>query len=363
LVAERTHLAARSPAPSKVPPRIARVLEQTADYPRIRYMGSKYRVLPHLIEAFAGLRFSTALDAFSGSGVVAYALKAMGKEVTANDFLNFPATLARATIENSGTHLSPADIERITTAPARDDRDFIRRTFRGLYFPPEDHAFLDAAWSHIEPMPRHKRALALSALCLAAARKQPRGVFTVTSLRYDDGRRFLHMPLREHFVLAAEAYNAVVFDNGRQSRSVCSDVFTLDPDGYDVVYLDPPYAPPRDDNDYIKRYHFLEGLSVYWRGQKIMEKTTTKKIEKRFTPFAYKHTISDALGEVFDRFRKSTIVLSYSSNSIPGEDDIIALLRKVKRRVDVVSVPHTYHFGTHAAAQRRNATEYIFIAR
>ena len=34
--------------------------------------------------------------------------------------------------------------------------------------------------------------------------------------------------------------------------------------GADLVYLDPPYAPPRDDNDYLKRYWFLEGLATYW---------------------------------------------------------------------------------------------------
>jgi DNA adenine methylase/adenine-specific DNA-methyltransferase len=40
-----------------------------------------------------------------------------------------------------------------------------------------------------------RRALAIGALCLAAAWKQPRGVFTVTTPRYDDGRRQLRMRL------------------------------------------------------------------------------------------------------------------------------------------------------------------------
>ena len=40
------------------------------------------------------------------------------------------------------------------------------------------------------------------------------------------------------------------------------DAEVISPDNTpDLVYLDPPYAPPSDDNDYIKRYHFLEGLS------------------------------------------------------------------------------------------------------
>lgn len=335
---------------------------RTPRYPRLRYMGSKYKVVPNLTALLGAIPFETALDAFSGSGVVAFALKEMGKTVTANDFLAFPATVATATVENPGVKLEPEDVEHVL-GPNRDGRDFISRTFAGLYFPPEDHAFLDAAWSNLEELPRYKRSLVLSALCLAAARKQPRGVFTVTDLRYDDGRRNLRLPLRDLFRTAVEDYNAVVFDNGRPNRALHMDVFALNPEGIDLVYLDPPYVPPRDDNDYIKRYHFLEGLSLYWRGQKIMEETASKKLEKRFTPFAYKRTICAALQRMFQHFRKSTIVLSYSSNSVPDVEEIHKMLSAVKTDVQVIMVPHRYSFGTHAMAARRNVIEYIFVGR
>ena len=39
-------------------------------------MGSKYRLAPRLAELFATLPPGPAIDAFSGSGVVAYTLKA-----------------------------------------------------------------------------------------------------------------------------------------------------------------------------------------------------------------------------------------------------------------------------------------------
>jgi DNA adenine methylase/adenine-specific DNA-methyltransferase len=325
-------------------------------------MGSKYLVIPHLVDIFAGLDFETAIDPFSGSGVVAYALKAMGKSVTASDYLNFPATVARATVENPGVRLTPDEIDLIAGPPA-DDRDFIRKTFDGLYFPAEDHAFLDSAWSHIDNLPEYKRDLAIAALCLAAARKQPRGVFTVTDFRYDDGRKALRLPLRDQFRLTAAAYNDVALDTGRPNRAIWSDAKDLDPTGYDLAYFDPPYAPPRDDNDYIKRYHFLEGLSLYWRGQTIRYDTKSRKIAKRFTPYAYRHTIRTALLDLFDRFRESTILVSYGSNSIPDEQELLGLLRQVKPRVDVFAVPHRYSFGTHAAATRRVVHEYIFVAR
>lgn len=334
--------------------------ERVGAFPRLRYMGSKYRLAPQLAGVFAEFGGRTALDAFSGSGVVSYLLKSLGYQVTANDFLTFPSVIACATVVNQDQTLSPEEIDRICGPPA-DDRDFIRQTFQGLYFTDADLEFLDSAWSHIDQMSGHKRALAISALVLAAARRQPRGVFTVTDLRYDDGRRDLRLSLREHFGERAQEYNRVIFDSGQPCAAVSGDVFDLPGRRYDIVYLDPPYAPPRDDNCYIKRYHFLEGLSVYWRGQTIMEGTLTKKLAKRYTPFSYKRTVTEALSRTFEQFRESAIVLSYSSNAVPDAATIEALLREVKPNVEIRLIDHTYTFGTHSAATRRAASEYLFI--
>jgi DNA adenine methylase/adenine-specific DNA-methyltransferase len=270
--------------------------------------------------------------------------------------------ISQAAIVNQIETLEADDIETIRGKSA-DDRDFIQEKFDGLYFNREDRAFLDSAWSHIDRMEGGKRALAISALVLAAARKQPRGVFTITDLRYDDGRRDLRLPLRDHFRERAAEYNRIVFDSGKQCHASCGDVFDLDIGDFDLVYLDPPYAPPRDDNCYIKRYHFLEGLSVYWRGLSIMEDTKTKKLVKRYTPFSYKKSIVDALRRTFDKFSKSVIVLSYSSNAVPDAGTIDKLLREFKDHVEIRNVDHRYSFGTHRAAERRIASEYVFIGR
>jgi DNA adenine methylase/adenine-specific DNA-methyltransferase len=337
-------------------------VSRAARFPRLRYMGSKYKLIPHLTQLFSEIGGHTALDGFSGSGVVSYALKALGYQVTANDFLAFPTVIARATVVNQRERLTADDIEALCGPPS-DDRDFIQRTFAGLYFTEADRRFLDEVWSNIELLPAPKRDIAIAALVLSAARKQPRGVFTFTNLRYDDGRRDLHRSLRDHFRERAREYSDVVFDNGQPNVATCSDIKDLEGRGFDLVYLDPPYAPPRDDNCYIKRYHFLEGLAVYWRGLEIMHNTRTKKLAKRYTPFSYKNTICDALSETFDRFRDSTIVLSYSSNAVPDRDTIQALLREVKGEVEVRPIEHRYSFGTHATAERRTASEYLFIGR
>ncbi len=327
-----------------MPDQSAEALRRVRDFPRLRYMGSKYKLAPHLAEVFGNVGGRSAVDAFCGSGVVSYLLKAQGYRVTSNDFLNFPSVIAR-------------------------DRDFIQSTFDGLYYTPEAREWLDSAWSHIDLLTGYERDIAISALVLSAARKQPRGVFTFTdSTKYADGRCDLRLSCPEHFREAVAAYNAVVFDNGVSGHKAHhGDVFDLRPDNNadappDLVYLDPPYAPPTDDADYIKRYHLLEGLSAYWRGMEIMENTKTKKLTKRFTPFAYKRTIEDALSRSFEQFEDAgTIVLSYSSNALPPADRIVDLLGKVKPRVETIAIDHKYSFGTHAAATRQNVSEYLFV--
>jgi DNA adenine methylase/adenine-specific DNA-methyltransferase len=333
-----------------------------ASYPRVRFMGSKFKLAPRLADLFKTLPPGPAIDAMSGSGIVAYTLKATGRQVHANDHLAFASMLAKAMVENDSERLDQTDLDQILSGN-RDGRDFIATTFAGLYFGDDDHEFLDAAWSNIELLPPLKQALAISALCLAAAWKQPRGVFTITTPRYDDGRRQMRMSLRELFLEAVEAFNNAVFRGaGGPSRATCDEVFAIDPEPYALAYLDPPYAPPRDDTCYIKRYHFLEGLATYWRGQEIMWNTRTRKIRKRKTPFAYKRSAADALDRTFDHFRRSTLVVSYGSNAALQVEELEGLLRRHKRFVRRIEIEHRYGFGTHDAAKRRVATEYLLVA-
>lgn len=337
-------------------------LEQVSLYPRLRYMGSKYRLLPALADVFTQLNASTAIDPFSGSGVVSYLLKSLGYSVTSSDYLHFPVTLTSAACVNQNDTLSDQEITMISSGVNRDRRDFISRTYEGRFFTSEDLRFLDSAWSHIDCLPSAKKELAISALVLAAARKQPRGIFTVTGLRYDDGRPQLHTPLREQFITCAHDWNRAVF-SARPCHSFQSDA--LGAAGHaDVVYLDPPYAPPRDDNDYIKRYWFLEGLSDYWQNgtAPIMENTRTHKLKKRPTAFGSKLTITAALAELFDQFSDSTLVLSYGSNAVPDLRTLISIMTDAKgSKPEVLTIPHRYHMGTHQNANRREAVEYILI--
>ena len=204
----------------------------------------------------------------------------------------------------------------------------------------------------------------------AAARR----VTFTDSTKYADGRRDLRLSFPEHFREAVAAYNAVVFDNGVSGHKAHhGDVFDLRPDDDadappDLVYLGRhtprrPMTPTTSSGITCSKVSVtLEGLSDYWRDMEIMENTKTKKLTKRFTPFAYKRTIEEALSRSFEQFEDAgTIILSYSSNALPPADRIVDLLGKVKPHIETIAVDHKYSFGTHAAATRQNVSEYLFV--
>ncbi len=334
-------------------------------YPKIRYMGSKFRLLPWIYEVISRYEFDTALDAFCGSGCVAYLLKAMGKRVIANDFLNFCTTIARATVENNTEKVDDSDLEVLLSYDPRHPR-FIERTFTDIFYTPEDLRFLDrTCWNVPKLSSPYKQAIAMASLVRSCVKRQPRGVFTVAGdpERYKDGRRDLRLSLREHFAEQVRIYNGAVFSNRRTNLAKNSDVFGLEPEGLDLVYMDPPYVPRSDDNCYVKRYHFLEGLSCYWKDLEILENTRVKKVKKRYTPFSYRREAVTAFETMFGLFSKSVLVLSYSSNGYPRLDMLVELMRKHKGTVEVFQKDHRYHFGTHEKAARNKVREFLIVGR
>jgi adenine-specific DNA-methyltransferase len=344
-----------------------KAMERMEKFPLMRYMGSKYKLIPWLHETFSELEFNTALDAFSGSGVVSYLLKSMGKEVYSNDFLTFSATITKALVENNSTKIEKGDLDFLMNLDVKSD-NFIETTFENVFFSKDELIFLDKISQNISELSSpHKKALALTSLFRSCLKKQPRGVFTISGNleKYDDGRRDLKLSLKEHFLEQTKISNKVIFDNSKNNFSYNENIFELKKPNLnpDLVYFDPPYVPPSDDNCYVKRYHFLEGLSKYWHGEKIMKETKVKKIQKKFTPFSYKKTAIHAFETMFDQFSDSTLVLSYSSNAYPDLDTLVSLMKNQKSIVEIKSKPHRYNFGNHATALRSQVLEYLIIGQ
>lgn len=172
--------------------------------------------------------------------------------------------------------------------------------------------------------------------------------------------------MSQQFIEAVDAINGSVFSNGRANKAFNEDVFDLPNNIADLVYLDPPYVSRYSDCDYTRRYHFVEGLCTYWKDADIMMGTKTKKLRSYETAFASKSGVTEAFRRVFHHFRKSILVVSYSSNCLPSRDEIESLLKEVKKNVVVHELAHKYHHGNqaHKVGDNNNSvSEYLFIAK
>ena len=356
IVQDAADFSLRSPGP---------IPEQVRQFPQLRFMGSKYRLLSWIHGNLSNLDFDTALDAFSGSGCVSYLLKAMGKQTTSNDFLNFSATVSRGIVENSNEHLEREDVEFLLSYDPRHRR-FIERTFSGIFYAPDDLRFLDRVLWNLQGVESSgKKALAISALVRSCVKRQPRGVFTVAGdpERYKDGRRDLRLSIREHFIEQVQVYNKAVFANGRANKAHHGDIFETAPHRYDLVYMDPPYVPRADDNCYMKRYHFLEGLSCYWNGMEILPDSKVRKTRKPYTPFSYPTHLRRSICRAVLGGLPPPLwcEFHYSSNGYPELDTLVGEMRRFKGEVEVFERSHRYHFGTHNRARRNSVTEYLIV--
>jgi DNA adenine methylase len=334
-------------------------------FPQTRYMGSKSKLLPQLWSVFSQLQFDSALDLFSGTGIVGYMLKAHAKQVTSNDYMVMSATMAKATIENPNTKLTQDDLNRLIERPSKVD-NFVESTFDGIYFTNEDNKFIDSVRANIKrTRDPFKKALATAAIVRACVKKRPRGIFTFVGDRYDDGRGDLRKDLKQHFLEAAEILNGAVFDNGKFNSAMNDNALDIKITNVDLVYIDPPYFSPFSDNEYVRRYHFVEGLARDWKGVEIQEHTITKKFRSYPTPFSSRTGAKDAFDSLFKKFADSTLVVSYSSNSEPTLPEMTSLLAKYKRHVDVVPVDYKYSFGNQGnkvGKNKNSVQEYIFVA-
>lgn len=331
-------------------------------FPGTRYMGSKYNLLDSIWDIAKQFRFESVLDAFSGSGVVSYLFKTKGKTIYSNDFMTFSACVTKAIVENSNVTLTEKDIRFLLESG--DGDGFVYNTFKDLYFSDEENIFIDDLRARIDKLPcQYKKALAIASLSRACLKRRPRGIFTYVGYRYDDGRKDLQKSLKEHFLESVEAYNGAVFDNGKVNLSFNKDTMELRRHA-DLVYIDPPYYSPLSDNEYTRRYHFIEGLAKRWEGLQIQWDTKTRKFKKYPTPFGTKVGAHDAFDKLFAKHKESILMVSYSSNAFPTMEEIIELMCKYKDKVEVNQIDHRYSFGNQGHRINNNnneVQEYIFV--
>tara|TARA_B100001027_G_C16265649_1_gene331915 strand:+ start:1027 stop:2058 length:1032 start_codon:yes stop_codon:yes gene_type:complete len=335
--------------------------EQYKKFPPSRYMGSKNKIIKELYKVFNKLKFDSALDLFSGSSSVSYLLKSMGKKVISNDYLYFSSNISRSIIENSNYKLNKKDIKNLLSRPKKYNK-FVQNKFKGIFYSKSENDFIDIIRHNIKRINNsYKKSLALAALTRACQKKQSRGIFTFKGKRYDDGRADLKKSFEQQFLEAIEIFNKAVFSNKKKNLSLSKN-FSKVNNKCDLVYIDPPYYSKYSDNEYVRRYHFIEGLVRDWKGVKIQEKSIVKKFKKYPSMFDTQQGSYNAIDMLVKKYSKSKIVMSYSSNSLPSLSEIKSITDKYNRKVNIKKIKHTYSFGTQKKGKKiKNSVEEYII--
>jgi adenine-specific DNA-methyltransferase len=315
-------------------------------FPSTRYQGSKRKIIPWIWTHLNGLDFSSALDVFGGTGSVSYLLKKMGKQVTYNDYLKFNHQIGLALIENSDVTLTQSDIDLALKPIACRSECFVRSTFKDIYFTEQENEWIDNTVARIRGLKDspYQQALMYYSLFQSCLVKRPFNLFHRRNLyvrfaridRQFGNKTTWDRAFSEVFAAFCAEASGFVFKGEERCRAICHDALEIPSTSYDLVYIDPPYLTSERWNDsYLSYYHFLEGLCRYQQWGALIDYGTPNLRMKRDQQdlWANPNKRIEALNALIEKFKASTLVISYKRFGVPSIDTLIRMLKRHGKKV------------------------------
>ena len=339
----------------------ANILDQIQEFPTTRYYGSKKRLLPWIYENTKDLEFNTVLDAFGGTASTSLLFQAMGKKITFNDGLKCNQIMATALLQNNKELLPQKEFEEFIKEVI-PNKGFISHTFHNDYFTEEENQWLDGIALKIHSLTCEKvKSIYFYCLFQACLQKRPFNLFHRKNLNLrlrDVKRSFGNLKTwnTEFSVLMLRSYKQLskMTTNFNDHPIILPATDASEIKGkFDLVYLDPPYINTKPTSDtYLKKYHFLEGLSNYhtWgeyvtdNGSRFQHKIANIEITKNKVAF------EEYLYNLLEKYKKSIVVLSYMSNAFPDQNSLTSIFNEIFDKVDI----HEKELSHALAKSKRN---------
>jgi len=327
-------------------------------FPTTRYYGSKKRLLHWIYEHLKEVPFKSVLDGFGGTGIVSLLFKAMGKHVTFNDALLSNTISAQALLANNlpfeGVDEVKAFFNEISPV-----KGFITQTFNGKFYLDNENAWLDGAVTAISNLDENKRVALLYSLFQACLQKRPFNLFHRANLNLrtaqSHNQRFGNQTTWDtpFPTLATRAYSELTnsFWQTSVDHTVLAPIDVSEiPSGYDLVYFDPPYIGKSNGDDYLRRYHFLEGLSQYDQWPELIdEKYNNLQFIKKnhISDWQNRRVFKDKLFSLIERHKQSIVALSYVDNAYPSRDELSTYFKQVFKNHEIIEkeLPHALSHG------------------
>jgi adenine-specific DNA-methyltransferase len=313
----------KSSVPSHWGDRVALAFEEMSPllgiYPRWMY-GTKLAILPRIL-ALIPPDCRTFLDAFAGSGIVAYAVKRLGIKVITNDILRAQCLRHRVLVKNNTTILSDQDLATLLKR-----RGFRRGPYRHLceyyerLFIQKDLEFIGTWASNIPALgSAEKQDMAVLSAIMALHRHQGFAKTNWTPHGMPTGNRdYLDCDLAGDVVeFARDTSPQLVYDNGKDNEAYSVDAVCLvSRVQCDVAYFDTPYVCAAGNYEadlgyFDDLYRILTGA---WSGDDDPYDTKAE-----LPPYTRFYTRPDALQGFIALFRAAehipVLILSYNTTS------------------------------------------------
>jgi len=329
-------------------------------YPKVNYIGNKEKLADWICDYFPK-DADSVFDAFCGGSSIGYEAKKRGFRVLSNDVLKINHFVAKSLIENNSQTLDAKDLEILFSGEPL--RGFMYKNYAEVFFFKEECMELDLYRKNIEKLSsEYKKTLAFTLIRRAMIRKMPYSRFNlnwdkIKQLRdeeysyekYKRKRAYHNESFKSHFLQNLDAYNNAVFDNEKENTAYNEDVFELlEKLHADVIYLDPPYTGT------MNNYHGFYSL--------VDEYISSKKVKPFENNFREKKSALELFDKLFSKLSNYKYwFLSYNNNSYPSKEDLIQIISKYSKNIQVIEKPHNYQIT--GKDKKSTNTEYLFIVK
>lgn len=317
----------------------------------MRFIGSKVNMLPEIanvISKHVDGSEKTFVDLFGGSNSVGQYFKEQ-YQIVSNDIMYFSYVIARASIQMNDIpkfkklnsigvsdpikYLQSHDITNVPDGYVTINYSPIGEKKR-MYLTPENARRIDFVRDTIERWHESKIINDDEFFYLLDALLQ--GIPYVSNITGTYGAYLKHWDKRAYKPI--ELVPSQVINNHVANQALNEDSLNLIHHiSGDIVYIDTPY----NSRQYASNYHVLESIAR-WDKQPLKGVTGQRDYTDEKSTFAMKSKVLDAMIALFSSLNFKHVVVSYSTDGLLSEADLLSILKAnaINNEVEVTHVSY-----------------------